>query len=263
MIEEERQEEQVLEEEEVKKENQKELKPILSTSLTDASTQAILQALENGVSEEELFSIGETNKPRFRGENKSNQESLNELVNLSSQGRPIPGQSLVNSPDSKYPWENPPTFANPREALDDITTTILSPDIAKNIVQALAKGAAAIDLSMGVLYSKFIQGDISLDNLLLLAEPATYMIMALGEEANIKYNIEGNDLDELDGDDLKEQFENKLNEFNTAVGNIKNITKQKINTETINEKIVPPSILEKVKETGSEIRQSLLDRGEK
>ena len=116
---------------------------------------------------------------------------------------------------------------------------------------------------MGVLYSKFLQGDISIDNLLLLAEPTTYIIMSLGEEANIKYNIEGNDLDELDEDDLKENFENKLNEFNTAVGNIKNITKQKINTETINEKIVPPSILEKVKETGSEIRQSLLGKGEK
>ena len=257
MIEEQKQEEQVVEE------NQKELKPILSKSLSEASTQAILQALENGVSEEELFSIGETTKPKIRGENKSNQESLNELADLSSQGRPIPGQSLVNSPESKYPWENPPTFSNPREALDDVTTTILTPDVAKNIVQALSKGAAAIDLSMGVLYSKFLQGDISIDNLLLLAEPTTYIIMSLGEEANIKYNIEGNDLDELDGDDLKEEFENKLNEFNTAVGNIKNITKQKINTETIDEKIVPPSILEKVKETGSEIRQSLLDRGEK
>ena len=159
-------------------ENQKELKPILSKSLSEASTQAILQALEIGVSEEELFSIGETNTPKIRGENKSNQESLNELAELSSQGRPIPGQSLVNNPDSKYPWENPPTFANPREALDDVTTTILTPDVAKNIVQALAKGAAAIDLSMGVLYSKFLQGDISIDNLLLLAEPTTSGITA-------------------------------------------------------------------------------------
>jgi len=259
-MEEERQEEQGLEKE-VTKENQKELKPILSTSLTDASTQAILQALENGTSEQELFNDGEA-REKIRGENKFNQESLDELVNLSNQGKPIAGQSLVNSSESKYPWENPPTFANPREALDDITTTILEPEVAKNIVQGLSKGASAIDLSMGILYSKFLQGDISLDNLLLLAEPATYIIMSLGEEANIKYNIEGNDLDELDGDDLKENFQNKLNEFNTAVGNIKSVTKQKINTENIDEKIIPSSILERVKETGSEIKQNLLDKGE-
>ena len=40
MIEEQKQEEQVVEE------NQKELKPILSKSLSEASTQAILKALE-------------------------------------------------------------------------------------------------------------------------------------------------------------------------------------------------------------------------
>ena len=256
MIEEQKQEEQVVEE------NQKELKPILSKSLSEASTQAILQALENGVSEEELFSIGETTRPKIRGENKSNQESLNELAELSSQGRPIPGQSLVNSPDSKYPWENPPTFSNPREALDDVATTILQPDTAKNIVKALSKGAAAIDLTMGVLYSKFLQGDISVDNLLLLAEPTTYMIMALGEEANIKYNIEGNDLDELDNEDTKESFDKKVSEFRNVVQNIGSETAEKVNVEKIDSNIVPRNILDKIKEEGPNLRKSLLDKGE-
>ena len=254
---EEKQQEKIIEE---KKE--KELKPILSKSVGDASAQAILQAIENGVSEDEIFNDREI-REKIRGESFFNQEGLNELTNLSNQGSPIPGQSLVNSPDSKYPWENPPTFSNPREALDDITTTILQPDTAKNIVKALSKGAAAIDLTMGVLYSKFLQGDISVDNLLLLAEPTTYIIMALGEEANIKYNIEGNDLDELDFDDNKEKFESQVNEFKNGISNVKNITKEKINTSTINEQIIPRSILEKVKETSSKIRENLLDKGEK
>ena len=254
---EEKQQEKIIEE---KKE--KELKPILSKSVGDASAQAILQAIENGVSEDEIFNDRET-KRKIRGESFFSQEGLDELTDLSGQGSPIPGQSLVNSPDSKYPWENPPTFSNPREALDDVATTILQPDTAKNIVKALSKGAAAIDLTMGVLYSKFLQGDISVDNLLLLAEPTTYIIMALGEEANIKYNIEGNDLDELDFDDNKEKFESQVNEFKNGISNVKNITKEKINTSTINEQIIPRSILEKVKETSSKIRENLLDKGEK
>lgn len=254
---EEKQQEEIIEE---KKE--KELKPILSKSVGDASAQTILQAIENGVSEDEIFNDGET-REKIRGDSFFSQEGLDELTNLSNQGSPIPGQSLVNSPDSKYPWENPSTFSNPREALDDITTTILQPDTAKSIVRALATGAAAIDLTMGVLYAKFLQGDISVDNLLLLAEPTTYIIMALGEEANIKYNIEGNDLDELDFDDNKEKFESQVNEFKNAISNVKNITKKKINTSTINEQIVPRSILEKVKETSSKIRENLLDKGEK
>lgn len=255
MIEEKQQKEIVEEKEE------KQLKPILSKSVGDASAQAILQAIENGVSEDEIFNDGET-KRKIRGESFFSQEGLDELTDLSSQGSPIPGQSLVNSPDSKYPWENPPTFSNPREALDDVATTILQPDTAKNIVKALSKGAAAIDLTMGVLYSKFLQGDISVDNLLLLAEPTTYMIMALGEEANIKYNIEGNDLDELDNEDTKESFDKKVSEFRNVVQNIGSETAEKVNVEKIDSNIVPRNILDKIKEEGPNLRKSLLDKGE-
>ena len=250
---EEKQQEEIIEEEEVK--------PILSKSVGEASAQAILQALKKGVSEDEIFNDKET-KRKIRGEAFFSQEGLDELADLSSQGSPIPGQSLVNSPDSKYPWENPPTFSNPREALDDITTTILQPETAKNIVKALSKGAAAIDLTMGVLYSKFLQGDISVDNLLLLAEPTTYMIMALGEEANIKYNIEGNDLDELDNEDTKESFDKKVSEFRNVVQNIGSETAEKVNVKKIDSNIVPRNILDKIKEEGPNLRKSLLDKGE-
>tara|TARA_R100001224_G_scaffold42431_1_gene24435 strand:- start:792 stop:1559 length:768 start_codon:yes stop_codon:yes gene_type:complete len=252
---EEKQQEEIVEEEE------KESKPILSKSVGEASAQTILQAIENGVSEDEIFNDGET-KRKIRGESFFSQEGLDELTDLSGQGSPIPGQSLVNSPDSKYPWENPPTFSNPREALDDVATTILQPDTAKNIVKALSKGAAAIDLTMGVLYSKFLQGDISVDNLLLLAEPTTYMIMALGEEANIKYNIEGNDLDELDNEDTKESFDKKVSEFRNVVQNIGSETAEKVNVEKIDSNIVPRNILDKIKEEGPNLRKSLLDKGE-
>jgi len=244
---------------EEQKEITKELQPIISKSVTDASTQAILQALENNVPEEEIFGSN-FDKPKIRGESIFSQEGLDEIASLSSKGRAIPGQSLVNSPESKYPWENPPTHSNPREALNDIATTILQPDTAKNIVKALAEGAAAIDLSMGVLYSKFLQGDISIDNLLLLAEATTYMIMSLGEEANIKYNIEGNDLDEFDNEDEQENIDNKINEFNTAISSIKNKTVNKLDN-TINKNVIPKSILDRVKQKGSEIK-SLLDKGE-
>jgi hypothetical protein len=256
---EEKQQEEIIEEEVI--EEEKEVKPILSKSVGDASAQAILQALEKGTSEDEIFNDGET-REKIRGESFFNQEGLNELTNLSSQGSPIPGQSLVNSPESKYPWENPPTFSNPREALDDVATSILQPDTAKNIVKALSKGAAAIDLTMGVLYSKFLQGDISVDNLLLLAEPTTYMIMALGEEANIKYNIEGDDLDELDNEDKKELFNKKVSEFKNAVQNIGSETAEKVNVEKIDSNVVPKNILDKIKEEGPNLRKSLLDKGE-
>ena len=107
-----------------------------------------------------------------------------------------------------------------REALEFISTLILQPEAMKNIVSALANGAAVADLATAVLCQRFFEGDINADTMLLLLEPVMYLMMAIGEEANIKYNLEGNDADELfDEDD--EDVEEKLNEFRNVFSNIK------------------------------------------
>jgi hypothetical protein len=87
--------------------------------------------------------------------------------------------------------------------------------------------------------------------------------MAIGEEANIKYNIEdSNDLDELDDEDYEEEFNNQVNEFRTVFEDIKKGTmKRKVEPEKIKSGVVPQNILDKVKEQGPEIR-SLLSKGE-
>ena len=86
--------------------------------------------------------------------------------------------------------------------------------------------------------------------------------MAIGEEANIKYNIEGNDLDALDEEDDDENTEAKLNEFKNSFTNIKKDTVAKeLNPSNINSGAVPSSLLERVTEQGPQIR-SILDRGE-
>ena len=77
-----------------------------------------------------------------------------------------------------------------------------------------------------------------------------YLIMAIGEEANIKYNIEGDDLDEFDDED---KFDKDLNPIEKI--------KQETLSTPINENSVPQNLLDKVKEQGPEIR-SMLSRGE-
>jgi hypothetical protein len=231
--------------------------PIISSSLGEAAGLAVLDGLDAGF---DIEDIAPDKGPKIRGEAKFNQEGLDELVSLSAQGRPIPGQSLTNSPDNKYPWENVPEQSNPREALDTIVAEIMQPEAVKNIVNALAKGGAVGDIGSAILYAKFTEGEISIDTMMLLAEPIMYTIMAIGEEANIKYNIEGNDLDEFDEEDERENIDNKINEFRTAVSDIKNQTTQKLKP-TVDTNVVPQNILDKVKEQGTEIR-SLLSKGE-
>ena len=235
----------------------RQVRPIISDSIGEAAGLAVLDALDAGF---DIEDIAPDKGPKIRGEARFSQEGLDELTNLSGQGRPIPGQSLTNSPESAYPWESPPTLTNPREALDVIVAEIMQPEAVKNIVNALANGAAVGDIGSAILYAKFTEGDITPDTMMLLAEPVMYTIMAIGEEANIKYNIEGNDLDEFDEEDEAEEMTNKINEFRTAVSDIKNQTTQKLKP-TVDENVVPKNILDKVKEQGPEIR-SLLSKGE-
>ena len=235
----------------------RQVRPIISDNISEAAGLAVLDGLDAGF---DIEDIAPDKGPKIRGEARFSQEGLDELTSLSGQGRPIPGQSLTNSPESAYPWESPPTLTNPREALDVIVAEIMQPEAVKNIVNALVNGAAVGDIGSAILYAKFTEGDITPDTMMLLAEPVMYIIMAIGEEANIKYNIEGNDLDEFDEEDEAEEMTNKISEFRTAVSDIKNQTTQKLKP-TVDENVVPRNILDKVKEQGPEIR-SLLTKGE-
>jgi len=238
--------------------NTREVKPIISNSLSDASGQLVIDALDAGF---DIEDIAPDKGPKIRGEAKFSQEKLDELVNLSSKGGPIPGQSLTRDSEDPYPWETPPEFSNPREALDDIVGSIMQPEAMKNIVDALAKGGAVADIGTAILYAKFNEGKITPDVMMMLAEPVMYTLMAIGEEANIQYNIEGNDLDEFDEEDDKEDFDNKVNEFRNVLTDIKKGATKNIEPSNIDSNVVPESILAQVKEKGPEIK-SLLSKGE-
>ena len=101
-------------------------KPVLSDNLTNAVEQIILDAQDAGVDLNDI-----EDKPKVRGKLRDKPEALDELVALKSQGSAIPGQSLTNSPDQPYPWEQPAEFANPREALNNILSSLLQPEAVK------------------------------------------------------------------------------------------------------------------------------------
>ena len=232
--------------------------PIVSSNLSEAAALTVMDGLDAGFTIDE---IAPDRGPKIRGEAKFSQEKLDELVSLSNKGAPIAGQSLTNDVAQPYPWETPPEFSNPREALDDIVGSIMQPEAVKNIVSALAKGGAVADIGTAILYAKFNEGKISPDAMMMLAEPIMYTIMAIGEEANIQYNIEGNDLDEFDDEDDVEENKNKLNEFRNVLTDIKKGATKNIEASKIDANVVPESILAQVKEQGPEIR-SLLSKGE-
>ena len=233
-------------------------RPIISRSVGDAAGQTVLDAIDAGYTIDEM--IGPDDRgPKTRPIQKHDQEALDQMVSLSSRGGPVAGQSLTSDPEQPKPWEKPPTFSNPREALMNISKLILQPEAIKGTIGALVNGAAVSDVATAILYANFTEGDISPDTMLLLMEPVMYLIMSIGEEANIKYNIEADDMDEMDEED-PEEVEEKINEFRNVFEDIKNsepvksVDKEKLNIDT---NVLPKSILAKVKEQGPEIRSML------
>ena len=228
-------------------------RPVVESTVSGAVEKILIDAADAGVTLDDI-----KEEPKVRGEAKESQENLDKLVELKARGSAVPGQSLTNSPEQPYPWEQPAEFANPREAIDSVLAKLLQPEAAKEIINALSEGASVGDLAMSITYSQFVEGKITPDSMMLMVEPLMYLIMGIGDEANVKYNIDNDDIDEGDEEEIK----SKLQEFNNIFEQIKSGAMSKEIEPEKAEVVVEKSLLNKVKEAGPEIRQSLLAREE-
>ena len=64
-------------------------------------------------------------------------KSVEFMSNSFEKGRNIPGQSLTNSPDEPYRWEQPPEFTNPRETMLYIFEQLTVPETTANLLLSL------------------------------------------------------------------------------------------------------------------------------
>ena len=131
----------------------------------------------------------------------------------------------------------------------------------KGIIKSLADGVAVTDITNTILYTKFVNGEINPDTMLLLAEPIMYTVMSIGSEAGIEYNIEPNDIGESDEVEVNE----RVAQFRKAAEDIrskKQITENNKDTAVARaEEVVGKNLLDKIKDKGPEMR-SLLTKQE-
>jgi len=168
-------------------------------------------------------------------------------------GRPIPGQSLTNSPEQPQPWEQPAEFARPDEAIFEIFRVVMQPETAGNILLSINNGVGIIDLASIILYTGFLEGKWNPDVMLLTAEPTMFIIMALAEKAGINYVLESGD-DEVTEVLPKEQnrrIQHSINYLDT----LRNKASEGVSPES-----VPAEIREKIEEI--ELPESLLAKTE-
>ena len=192
------------------------------------------------------------------------EKAINFIQGSLERGRPIPGQSLTNSPDQPYRWEQPPEYANPKEAMLYVFETLTVPETTTNMLLSLDNGVGVIDIASITLYSGFLEGKWSPDMMLLLMEPTMYMIMALAEKAEIDYQLEAGDDEgpqEIDTDD-------QINTINSGINQLDRLRKEaasRVSPQSVPEDVravieettLSPSLLERVQQ---ESQDSLLSR---
>jgi len=110
---------------------------------------------------------------------------------LGQMQRPIPGQSLTNSPDSPYPWEQPPEFTEIQPAIESLYVSLTEDDAYEAIVDLIDADNTIADAAQVVLYAGFQEGLWNPDLMTLLIEPTMYLIMGLVERAGrLEYKID-------------------------------------------------------------------------
>lgn len=104
-------------------------------------------------------------------------------------GRAVPGQSLTNNPDERFEFEKAPEITNLRDGLEFIFVSITEEDKYPILMDLIQKGIPIMEIVQTVLFQGFNKGKWNPDLMLLLAEPAAYMLMALAERAGVDYII--------------------------------------------------------------------------
>ena len=180
-----------------------------------------------------------------------NQEAIDALVNA---GKPIPGQSLTNDPDQRYPWESPPEYTDYKQALNFIADQLLDKEVYVPMMKGIGAGVPITDITLQMLQAGFEQGKWNPDLLMMLIEPTVYTLMALAEKANIQYRINGDEEEDMDEDDEKDIQMMKQK-------NLQELVKTKVSQESkVPSGVVPREILQQI--DNMEMPQSLLSKEE-
>ena len=155
--------------------------------------------------------------------------------------RSIPGQGLTNDPDSPFPWEQAPEYTDLEEGLQYIFGLLIDPENYVPIMDVIDDGTPLMDITQGILFKGFTEGKWNPDLLMLLAEPMTYILLALAERANI------DDIKIYRGEEEDEDDEAKL--FNIEVDKEKlDKLKEFSTSKEIPAGAIPKDIAEKIEE---------------
>jgi len=180
---------------------------------------------------------------------------------LGSMNRPIPGESLTNSPESPRTWEQAPEYTNTKDALDFIVGFLIEEQNYTSIIGAIGEGIPISDVVQQILYGGFSNGKWNPDLFLVLVEPLMYVLMALCEKAGVTYTLYRGEEEDEANDNIEGKVEIKGKELKSLAdmiekkankGNITSVTLPREIALDIEQVEVPQSLMAKPEEEEEE-----------
>jgi len=117
---------------------------------------------------------------------------------------PIPGQSLTTEPKN-YPWENPPEYSNPEDALMWHMDRLDDPEKTKACLGLLELGLDVVTLTEGLLRGAVAEGIHTIDTSLIIGPVIHEYLTGTADAAGIEYK-EGLSDNKMDMDALNSQI---------------------------------------------------------
>ena len=124
---------------------------------------------------------------------------------------PTAGQSLTNSPDNPYPWEQTPEITSVKVATEKIFFDLLKEDNLTTVATLMSQKTPVSDIANLLLVSGFQKGKWNPDMMLNLLEPTMYMLMAIAEKAGIDPVLTRDDTNVIMEEDEDESFRDLQN----------------------------------------------------
>ena len=112
--------------------------------------------------------------------------------------RPMPGESLTNSPENPRAWEQPPVITDVREASRFFLAKLTEPKVYNAVLDSVEAGTPLMDIAQVLMYQAFRDGLINPDMMMILVEQVVYMIAALAERQGIDFIIQEDDEEDIE-----------------------------------------------------------------
>lgn len=96
-----------------------------------------------------------------------------------------PGHSLTGTP-GQWPWERPPQFSNPDDAIDYIVQRLESGGGAEDMVKLMIAGVSVEELAAQISFKGFMAGTFNPDVAELIKPAMAVYLMGIAEENGVE-----------------------------------------------------------------------------